>query len=278
MFPGQSSAGPDIVSRACRRTRPPSRSPTSRVPCSGRRARQNISTRAEPGFAAIATRRSASSWRHRCTWRRCAPRAIEAGSSLGLSLGEYSHLVHIGALDLDEALRLVDERGRCYDEAPPGIMATVLAVDHDTVASVVERARALTAPIAISNVNAPTQHVIAGAEPAVAWAADDARGRACGARHDHRAPGADALADDGAGRGRLRAGVGAGAVADRRRRPTCRMSPATPIPRQPPPTSSRTSRGTSASRCCGSAPSIAWSRPTRTPRSSKSGRAACSTT
>ena len=49
-------------------------------------------------------------------------------------------------------------------------MATVLAVDHDTVASVVERARAYGA-VAISNVNTPTQHVIAGAEPAVAWAA-----------------------------------------------------------------------------------------------------------
>jgi malonyl CoA-acyl carrier protein transacylase len=49
-------------------------------------------------------------------------------------------------------------------------MATVLAVDHDTVAAVVDRARAH-GPIVISNLNTPTQHVIAGAEPAIAWAA-----------------------------------------------------------------------------------------------------------
>ncbi len=49
-------------------------------------------------------------------------------------------------------------------------MATVLAVDYETVASVVERACAY-GTVAISNINAPTQHVIAGAEPAVAWAA-----------------------------------------------------------------------------------------------------------
>ena len=64
----------------------------------------------------------------------------------------------------------MDERGRCYDEAPPGIMAAVLAADYDTVASVVHEARRH-GPIAISNINAPTQHVIAGAEPAVSWAA-----------------------------------------------------------------------------------------------------------
>jgi len=73
------------------------------------------------------------------TWLGRRRRSVEhyflAGRSLGLSLGEYSHLVHIGALELDDALRLVDERGRCYDEAPPGTMATVLTVDRETVAA-----------------------------------------------------------------------------------------------------------------------------------------------
>jgi [acyl-carrier-protein] S-malonyltransferase len=95
---------------------------------------------------------------------------VDAAGSAGLSLGEYSHLVHIGALDFDDALRLVDERGRCYDQAPPGIMATVLTVDYDTVATAVQAAR-VHGPIAISNVNAPTQHVIAGCEAAVMSAA-----------------------------------------------------------------------------------------------------------
>ncbi len=99
-----------------------------------------------------------------------AAEGVRSAASAGLSLGEYSHLVDIGALAVDDALYLVDERGRCYDEAPAGMMVTVLAVDHDTVAAVVARAGAL-GPIVISNYNAPTQHVIAGARPAVEWAA-----------------------------------------------------------------------------------------------------------
>jgi [acyl-carrier-protein] S-malonyltransferase len=95
---------------------------------------------------------------------------ITASASLGLSLGEYSHVVDIGALALDDALQLVDERGRCYDESPQGIMATVLAVDRETVMAVVADAKAR-GPIVISNINSPTQHVLAGSETAVSWAA-----------------------------------------------------------------------------------------------------------
>jgi [acyl-carrier-protein] S-malonyltransferase len=170
MFPGQSSAGPDVVSRAC--LAHPAAEPiadlaravlgearaSEYLDAGGTRLRSNRDTQIS---VFLATQMYLAAMR---------AEGIEAGNSLGLSLGEYSHLVHIGAIDLDEALWLVDERGRCYDDAPPGIMATVLAVDHDTVASVVERARAYGA-VAISNINTPTQHVIAGAEPAVAWAA-----------------------------------------------------------------------------------------------------------
>ena len=277
MFPGQSSAGPDVVSRAC--LAHPAAEPiadlaravlgearaSEYLDAGGTRLRSNRDTQIS---VFLATQMYLAAMR---------AEGIEAGNSLGLSLGEYSHLVHIGAIDLDEALRLVDERGRCYDDAPPGIMATVLAVDHDTVASVVERARAYGA-VAISNINAPTQHVIAGAEPAVALGGDDARGGARGARHDHRAPGADALPDDGGSSGRLRAGVGAGGMADPGASLRAECHRHANRRRQRPPTSSRTSRVTSASRCCGSAPSMAWWRPTRTPRSSRSGRAPCCTT
>jgi [acyl-carrier-protein] S-malonyltransferase len=99
-----------------------------------------------------------------------AAEGIDADCSLGLSLGEYSHLVHIGALTFAQALKLVSERGRCFDAAPIGRMVTVLAVDGETVADVVARAQAL-GPIVISNYNAPTQHVISGVPEAVEWAA-----------------------------------------------------------------------------------------------------------
>jgi [acyl-carrier-protein] S-malonyltransferase len=95
---------------------------------------------------------------------------VTAAASLGLSLGEYSHLVHIGALPFADALRLVSERGRCYDEAPQGVMVTVLGVDKDTVAEAVAGASGH-GTVVISNFNTPTQHVLAGHDDAVTWAA-----------------------------------------------------------------------------------------------------------
>jgi [acyl-carrier-protein] S-malonyltransferase len=170
LFPGQSSVGPDILLRA-RAAHPAAEAIADRARAVLGEARasryldgrgvqldRNRDTQIAV-FLATQMYLAALGAEH-----------VEADRSLGLSLGEYSHLVHIGALDLDDVLRLVDERGRCYDEAPPGIMAAVLAADYDTVASVVHQAR-VHGPIAISNVNAPTQHVIAGAEPAVSWAA-----------------------------------------------------------------------------------------------------------
>ncbi len=170
MFPGQSSVGPDIVARA-RRAHPAAESIAGL-------AREVLgeacaSEYLDPGGARLRSNRDIQISVFLATQMYLAAmraEGIEASGSLGLSLGEYSHLVHIGAIDLDDALRLVDERGRCYDEAPPGIMATVLAVDHETVASVVERAGAH-GVVGISNFNTPTQHVIAGAQPAVVWAA-----------------------------------------------------------------------------------------------------------
>lgn len=99
-----------------------------------------------------------------------AAEGLEAAASLGLSLGEYSHLVHIGALTFEDALALVSARGHCYDQAPPGVMVTVLGADRATVAAVVAESVAHGCAV-ISNYNAPTQHVVAGEADAVAWVA-----------------------------------------------------------------------------------------------------------
>jgi [acyl-carrier-protein] S-malonyltransferase len=95
---------------------------------------------------------------------------VETAHSLGLSLGEYSHLVHIGALSLEAALSLVDQRGQAYDQSPPGVMVTVLGADETEVAAAVALASAH-GTVVISNYNTPTQHVIAGERVAVEWAA-----------------------------------------------------------------------------------------------------------
>jgi [acyl-carrier-protein] S-malonyltransferase len=57
----------------------------------------------------------------------------------GHSLGEYTALVCAGALDFQEAVVLVEERGRCMQSAVPagsGAMAAILGLD-DVAVSVV---------------------------------------------------------------------------------------------------------------------------------------------
>ncbi len=169
MFPGQSSASTRAIQRAM-----------AAHPAAGGvadAARRVLGTRADrylsPAGVPLESNRDVQVSVFLATQMYLAAledEGVSGDRSLGLSLGEYSHLVHIGALDRDDALALVDERGRCYDDAPQGVMVTVLAVDHDTVAGVVAEAQ-VHGPIVISNYNAPTQHVIAGADAAVTWAA-----------------------------------------------------------------------------------------------------------
>lgn len=99
-----------------------------------------------------------------------AAEGVTGAASLGLSLGEYSHLVHIGALTFEDALALVSARGSCYDQAPPGIMVTVLGADREAVTTVVDDAAGRGCAV-VSNFNTPTQHVLAGDADAVSWAA-----------------------------------------------------------------------------------------------------------
>lgn len=107
---------------------------------------------------------------------------VHADWSVGLSLGEYSHLVHIGALSFESALVLVEARGAAYDTAPHGVMITVLGATCDEVEDAVTRPHAggRQGAVFVSNYNAPTQHVIAGergaAEAAAQWLEDE-----CGA-------------------------------------------------------------------------------------------------
>ncbi|MEZ4433238.1 MAG: ACP S-malonyltransferase [bacterium] len=93
---------------------------------------------------------------------------VPPGLGAGMSLGEYNHLVDIGALDFSAALALVDARGRLYDAGPAGVMIALFPVE----AAVVEEAiAALGVPVTISNHNSPQQQVIAGPADAVAQVA-----------------------------------------------------------------------------------------------------------
>jgi len=67
---------------------------------------------------------------------RLAAEGIRADASLGLSLGEYNHLVDIGALSFASALKLLDARGRAYENGPRGLMMSVLPCERREVEQV----------------------------------------------------------------------------------------------------------------------------------------------
>ncbi|MDD4202903.1 MAG: ACP S-malonyltransferase [Candidatus Omnitrophica bacterium] len=82
--------------------------------------------------------------------------------SLGLSLGEYSALVAAGAIDFEDALRLVRKRGQFMDAAAkknPGKMASIMGLDIETVE---ELCKGIGCEIA--NLNCPGQVVVSGKE------------------------------------------------------------------------------------------------------------------
>jgi [acyl-carrier-protein] S-malonyltransferase len=84
----------------------------------------------------------------------------------GHSLGEYSALVAAGALEFEDAVRLVQARGRFMQEAVPvgrGAMAAVLGLDPADVAVACAAAAEQTGRVvAPANFNGPGQTVISG--------------------------------------------------------------------------------------------------------------------
>lgn len=97
----------------------------------------------------------------------------------GHSLGEYSALVAAGTLELADALRLTRRRGELMQQAVPvgqGAMAAILALDDEAVRSVVADA-AGGEVLAVANLNAPGQVVVAGHRAAVERAVEIARER-----------------------------------------------------------------------------------------------------
>lgn len=69
---------------------------------------------------------------------RLAAEGIRSKASLGLSLGEYNHLVDIGALSFANALRVLDARGRAYENGPRGTMMSVFPCDREQVTQALE--------------------------------------------------------------------------------------------------------------------------------------------
>jgi [acyl-carrier-protein] S-malonyltransferase len=95
---------------------------------------------------------------------------VRGARAAGHSLGEYSALTAVGALRLEDGVRLVTERGAAMQaaaDARPGTMAAVLGADDDVVVAACEAA---TGDVWVANSNGAGQVVIAGDPDAIAEA------------------------------------------------------------------------------------------------------------
>lgn len=108
-------------------------------------------------------------------WR--AAGGAEPAIVAGHSLGEYTALVAAGAIELEDAVRLVRLRAQAMQEAVPvgvGSMAAIIGLSDDLVRQACSEA-AGTEVVEAVNFNAPLQVVIAGHTPAVERACEIAK-------------------------------------------------------------------------------------------------------
>ena len=101
---------------------------------------------------------------------RSLPDSLPVSAVCGHSLGEYSALVAASALEFEDAVRLVAERGRIMEEqGEKGTMCAVLGLDETAMSSVLDR---VDRPVCIANINSPKQIVISGTEEGIFEAVD----------------------------------------------------------------------------------------------------------
>ena len=100
--------------------------------------------------------------------------AGEARAAAGLSLGEYTALAFAGAMEFEDALRVVQERGRAMQaaaDAVPSGMVSILGLEVAQVNKLCEDARAEGEVLQIANYLCPGM-----------WSCRDIGGRASGWR------------------------------------------------------------------------------------------------
>ena len=105
-------------------------------------------------------------------WQQKYP-ALKPEVMAGHSLGEYSALVCAGVLDFQDAVKLVELRGKLMQQAVPegtGAMYAIIGLDNDTIINACKQAEQGEVVSAV-NFNSPGQVVIAGAKAAVERAA-----------------------------------------------------------------------------------------------------------
>jgi [acyl-carrier-protein] S-malonyltransferase len=104
-------------------------------------------------------------------------RGLEASAAAGHSLGEYTAITASGGFTLQDAVMLVQKRGKYMQEAVPkgmGLMAAILGMDRQDVEKTCLEA-AKNGIVAPANYNSPGQIVIAGERSAVEKAMEIAK-------------------------------------------------------------------------------------------------------
>ncbi|MDD3641844.1 MAG: ACP S-malonyltransferase [Candidatus Krumholzibacteria bacterium] len=95
---------------------------------------------------------------------------VEPAIAAGHSLGEYSALACVGALEWTDALRIVRRRGELMYEAglrQPGTMAAIIGLEREVVDEVCREAASGGRTVVTANINAPGQIVVSGEIEAV---------------------------------------------------------------------------------------------------------------
>lgn len=102
--------------------------------------------------------------------------ALRPVASAGHSFGEFCSLTISNALSFEEALRIVNERGKAMQyaaEQAPGGMSAVLGMDAQKIREIVDAVREQTGKrVQLANFNSPAQIVISGDLSAVQAAGD----------------------------------------------------------------------------------------------------------
>jgi len=102
---------------------------------------------------------------------------IKCDVTAGLSLGEYTSLVHSGTLSFEDAVRIVKNRGRYMQEAVPlgvGRMAAIVGLEFDRLIKLLRSSEEF-GVVEIANYNSHEQIVISGDKSAVKDAAKRAK-------------------------------------------------------------------------------------------------------
>lgn len=126
--------------------------------------RLNLTENTQPALLCA----SVALWR---VWR--AEGGAMPAAMAGHSLGEFSALCCAGALAFEDALRLVQQRGRFMQTAVPagvGAMAAVIGLEDDVIVDTCAAVSATDSVVEAVNFNSPGQVVIAGHAAAVAEA------------------------------------------------------------------------------------------------------------